>query len=170
MTSIKSSLLKYMRRLSFLYENCPFLWIHFRLSLYKISVELYWRNILLKLLWYLCCFYFLFLLDPTCMLHSLIFATTRGNVKSNQKKMSVSRVIFFSLVACVTHLHAWTSKVTTRRGGGFKPLPLQTSVAKPQRRRNYLQLRLFSFPVFSYSAYFHYAPSPTMHIFILRIL
>ncbi len=77
------------------------------------------------------------------------------------------------------------------RGGGFKPLPLQTLVAKPQRRRNYLQLRLFSVPVFSYNAYFithlllrcifsfrtfsfcavfHPASSPNAQIFIPRIL
>ena len=42
--------------------------------------------------------------------------------------------------------------------------------AGPQKKRNYLLIRLFSFSVFSYNAYFHLASSPMTHIFIQRIL
>jgi hypothetical protein len=42
--------------------------------------------------------------------------------------------------------------------------------AGPQKKRNYLFIRLFSFRVFSYNAYFHLAFSATTHIFIQRIL
>ena len=69
-------------------------------------------------------------------------------------------------------LHARTARWPLG-GGGRTSTPFHSKHqfnAGSQKKRNYLLIRLFSFRIFSYNAYFHLASSATAHIFIKRIL